>query len=115
MTKKVHNFGPVLLLLVAALVWAPADAQEYPQAESFELESANGISLSLPSDQEGVGVYLFWASWCPYCRALMPHLQSLEDEFGEKLTVYALNFRDQQDPKSYITEHGFDFTLLPKG
>ena len=44
----------------------------------------------------------------------MPHLQSLEDEYGDGLTVYALNFRDQQDPAEYLDERGFDFVLLPK-
>lgn len=105
-----HYLTIVLLFLVAGTV----NAQEYPQASSFSLEAADGAALNLPADQQGIGIYLFWASWCPYCRALMPHLQSLEDEHGNAVTVYALNFRDQQDPVAYIEEHGFDFVLLPQ-
>ncbi|HKL20747.1 MAG TPA: TlpA disulfide reductase family protein [Tichowtungia sp.] len=93
---------------------APVAAQESSAAQSFTLASAEGEVVNLPQDQEGVGIYLFWASWCPYCRALMPHLQSLEDEYGDAITIYALNFRDQQDPVAYMEEHGFDFTLLPE-
>jgi len=103
-----------LTLALIFLAAAPASAQEYPEAQSFSLETAEGVSLELPADQEGVGIYLFWASWCPYCRALMPHLQSLEDEYGNAVTVYALNFRDQQDPAAYLEEQGFDFVLLPE-
>lgn len=101
----------LIFLTLAALTTV---AQDDPQAPSFSLEAADGQSLDLPADQQGVGIYLFWASWCPYCRALMPHLQSLEDEFGERLTVYALNFRDQQNPAQYLDERGFDFVLLPQ-
>jgi len=97
------------LLSVAAF----ATAQDLPIASSFTLEDADGAKRSLPEQQEGVGIYLFWASWCPYCRALMPHLQSIEDEFGDRVTIYALNFRDQQDPVEYMAEHGFQFDLLP--
>lgn len=101
----------MLLLFCVAM---SADAKEFPEAHSFSLETAEGVSINLPADQQGVGIYLFWASWCPYCRALMPHLQSLEDEYGDEITVYALNFNDQQDPVAYLGEHGFDFVLLPQ-
>ncbi|MBL38146.1 MAG: hypothetical protein CMP07_07035 [Xanthomonadales bacterium] len=103
-----------LTLALLFLAGASANAQEYPEAPPFSLERAEGAMLELPADQQGIGVYLFWASWCPYCRALMPHLQSLEDEYGNAITVYALNFRDQQDPAAYLEEHGFDFVLLPQ-
>jgi len=106
-----------ICLLTAALLFLaapPASSQEYPEATPFSLETAGGAMLDLPAEQQGIGVYLFWASWCPYCRALMPHLQSLEDEFGSEVTIYALNFRDQQDPAAYLGEHGFDFVLLPQ-
>ncbi|MBS3744141.1 MAG: TlpA family protein disulfide reductase [Wenzhouxiangellaceae bacterium] len=110
MTRTIRNLAVLLLLLATASAYS----QNFPPAEPFELATAEGTALELPADQNGIGIYLFWASWCPYCRALMPHLQSLEDEFGDKITIYALNFRDQQDPEVYIAEHGFDFTLLPK-
>lgn len=110
MKFAIYRLTLVLFLFTAA----SANTQEYPEAPSFSLATAEGAVLALPGDQQGIGVYLFWASWCPYCRALMPHLQSLEDEFGNTITVYALNFRDQEDPLGYLDEHGFDFVLLPQ-
>lgn len=103
------------LVALALFAWAPltAHAQALPEARPFSLEDASGEQVQLPGAQEGVGIYLFWASWCPYCRALMPHLQSIKDEYGDRVTVYALNFRDQQDPRKYIEERGFDFRLFP--
>ncbi len=45
-------------------------------------EQGQKLGFSLPSMQAGVDIYLFWASWCPYCKALMPHLQSIQVEYG---------------------------------
>ncbi len=103
-----------LLLAFSLMTAMAAYGQEYRAAESFTLETADGELLNLPADQNGTGIYLFWASWCPYCRALMPHLQSLKDEFGDQITIYALNFRDQKDPAVYLGEQGFSFVLLPQ-
>lgn len=103
-----------LTLVLLFVLGASTSAQEYREAPPFSLASAEGTTLELPADQQGIGIYLFWASWCPYCRALMPHLQSLEDEYGNAITVYALNFRDQQNPAAYLEEHGFGFVLLPQ-
>lgn len=103
-----------IMICLALSGWVfSVTAQEARPGDSFTLANAEGEELTLPDHQEGVGVYLFWASWCPYCRALMPHLQSIVDEYGEQITVYALNFRDQRDAAGYMDENGFDFVLLP--
>lgn len=103
---------------VAALILFPMLIPSGPlhaaPGDSFVLATADGTELSLPAEQQGVGIYLFWASWCPYCQALMPHLQSVVDEYGETATVYALNFRDEEDPAEYIDQRGFTFVLLPE-
>jgi len=43
----------------------------------------------------------------------MPHLQSMKIEYGDALTVYALNIRDDEDPRVFMQEKAYDFTLLP--
>lgn len=104
----------ISLMIIGWLSISGAIAKPPAMATQFELADAQGRVLTLPQQQEGVGIYLFWASWCPYCRALMPHLQSIEDEYGDQVTVYALNFRDEKDPEAYMAERGFQFVLLPK-
>lgn len=84
-------------------------------APSISVKTAAGESVELPREHDGVDLYLFWATWCPYCQRLMPHIQSLEDEYGDDLAVFAINFRDDGDPQGYVEERGFEFTLIPDG
>jgi len=96
--------------LLAFVLATSVQAQTLPE---FELDALDGQSYHLPAEQEGIGIYLFWASWCPYCRALMPHLQSIVDQYGSDVSVYALQFRDEESPESYIERNGFDFVVFP--
>ncbi|UZN00134.1 TlpA family protein disulfide reductase [Lysinibacillus sp. MHQ-1] len=50
----------------------------------FSLTSLDGKNVKL-SDLRGKKVVLnFWATWCPPCKAEMPHMQSFYDEYGKE-------------------------------
>lgn len=86
-------------------------------APDWELESIEGevVRLSDVVHEQPV-VLLFWASWCPYCKALMPHLQSIQLEYGDELKIVAINFADKDnDPVAYMKGTGYDFTVLLEG
>lgn len=84
-------------------------------APELTLETTGGKVVKLPREHEGVDIYLFWATWCPYCQRLMPHLQSIKDEHGGKVSVFAINFRDDGDATGYMEKRGFEFVLLTEG
>lgn len=107
-----------LIILFTTLVLScgqavPLNAQEAWQAPAFELPDSEGTALDFPADLDSPTIVLFWASWCPYCKALMPHLQSIVDEYDGTIGVLALNFRDDEDPSEFMAEYGFDFRLFP--
>lgn len=101
------------ILSMTVLLASPAYA-ELTIAPSFTLTDADGQKITLPSKLDGVDIYLFWASWCPYCKALMPHLQSIQIEYGDDVRVYALNIRDDEDPVEFMQNYGYDFVILPE-
>jgi len=88
-------------------------AAESPIAPTFSLKDEQGRQISFPRNEEGVDIYLFWASWCPYCKALMPHLQSILEEYGDEVRVFAFNIRDDIDPSISLDKNGFNFHLMP--
>jgi len=103
------------LLLLPLLLWFTGPVAAQTPAPAFHLQDADGREVSLPSRRAGVDIYLFWATWCPYCKALMPHLQSIKRDYGDSVRVYALDIKDDDgDPRAVLTRHGYDFILLPR-
>ncbi|SFQ13227.1 TlpA disulfide reductase family protein [Caldicoprobacter faecalis] len=93
--------------------------------EDFEAEDLNGNKVKL-SDYKGKIIFLnFWATWCPPCRAEMPHMEEFYEEYkDEDVVVLAVSstsveLRGGTDDKaaekkvrSFIQEHGYTFPVL---
>ena len=71
----------VVLLSSGYAVWG---AEEGKKAPDFVLRNLEGREVKL-SDYAGKVVILdFWATWCPPCRAEIPHFVQLQKEWGSK-------------------------------
>ena len=92
-------------------------ADEARVAPDWTMQSASGgaVTLSEVAAERPV-ILIFWATWCPYCKALMPHIQSMLVEYGDAISVLAIHFRDDKgDPIAFVENAGYDFTVLPDG
>jgi len=106
----------VKIISLGFLWFTPTLATSADSAPDWSLKSADGSVVQLSDEvQERPAILLFWASWCPYCKALMPHLQSIRLEYGEDINILAINFREDGDPVAFIRNAGYDFTVLPDG
>ncbi len=89
---------------------------ETARSPDWSLLTAGGDTLQLSDEVRRQPVLLFfWATWCPYCKALMPHLQSIRLEYGGRVNILAVHFRDDNDPVAFVNDAGYDFTVLPGG
>lgn len=104
-----------VILLVISILALPFAARGEP-APDWTLATPEGSELTL-SESLGDRHYLlfFWATWCPYCKALSPHLQSIAFEYGDEVEVLAINIREDGDPVAFLRESGYTFTLLLEG
>lgn len=105
-----------MFVLLMFLFAAPAVAQD--KAIAWQGKGANGETIEFnPQALKRPAVLLFWATWCPYCKALMPYLQHVYDAAGkDRLDVYAIDFKDEDgDPVAELRERGQTFTLVRDG
>ena len=100
------------LLVSASSVAIAAGVGDF--APDWSLNSPTGDQIQFYADsKDQASVVLFWATWCPYCRELMPHIQTLADEFkGKRVRFYALDVWEDSDPEAHMQKHGFTFSLL---
>lgn len=105
------------VFIIGIFIAATASAAEQRVAPDWRLTTPDGepVTLSEVAAKRPV-VLLFWATWCPYCKALMPHLQSIDLEYGDQIEILAIHFRDDKgDPVGFVRDAGYDFTLLTDG
>lgn len=107
--------GMTALLATALLCLPTASADNAPS--DWTLTRADGGEFSLSDNRgEKTTLVLFWATWCPYCKALMPHLESLVLEHSEdEFEIVAITIGEDGDPAGFLKNKGYDFTLLPDG
>jgi len=97
----------------AGLIPAP---QQGFLAPDFELQTLDGGTVRL-SDLRGQAVLVnLWATWCPPCRAEMPAIERIYNEYrDEGLVVLAVNMTYQDTPSNispFVNEHGLTFPIL---
>jgi cytochrome c biogenesis protein CcmG, thiol:disulfide interchange protein DsbE len=92
----------------------PAPRQGF-LAPDFRVTTLDGQTLTL-SDLRGAPVLLnFWASWCPPCKAEMPAMQKIYQEYaGRGLIVLAVNASAQDDvaaARAFLLDYGLTFPV----
>ena len=84
-------------------------------APELTVRNVKGQSMELPRQHEGADVYLFWASWCAFCKIVMPEIDKVSSSYGDDVTVFAFQIRDEDvaDPEAFIDQLGYNFEVLP--
>jgi thiol-disulfide isomerase/thioredoxin len=60
------------------------------------LEALEGAALTPAEWKRRDTIAIFWASWSPRCREIVPRVQALEARWGQQAWVITVNF--QEDP-----------------
>lgn len=86
-------------------------------APDFELTTLDGKAVKL-SDYKGKKVILnFWATWCPPCRAEMPHMQNYFEDKAEQenVAILAVNLttedRGVDKVEGFVKEYELAFPI----
>jgi peroxiredoxin len=117
-----------LLVLVAGAAWIALSADTTaatgkttaPQAgfaaPDFTLKTPNGEEYTLSKLKGNAVLINLWATWCPPCRAEMPTIEKMYQEYKDQgLVVLAVNMTYQDDPANvapFIQKYGLTFPVL---
>jgi thiol-disulfide isomerase/thioredoxin len=84
------------------------------EAPDFTLQDASGKAVHLRDLRGKVVIVDFWATWCPPCRALMPHLQKMNQELSSKgLVILGLDIgEDANDVTKFMRSESYTFPAL---
>lgn len=102
-------------LVTASLCAATPEVGD--NAPAWNLRNLDGERVRFPRDVgERPALLVFWATWCPYCKALMPRLATLKADHAELgLEVYAIAFGESGDPSAAMHAMGLPLVIFPKG
>lgn len=80
----------------------------------FTLKDMQGASVRLADYKGKVLILNFWATWCPPCKAEIPGIIALHDQYKEKGVVILGISEDDDAPtlKTFATEWKINYPML---
>jgi len=106
----------VLSLLGVMYVNAFEQKQAELMFEDWTLTNLAGEKVTLSSYRGKPVILVFWATWCPYCKKLLPGMQALHEKYSNKgLTIIAINIREDWKPHVYWRNHEYSFDAVLEG
>lgn len=110
MQKQIVIGGIILLLLLGGAVAYYFFTRPTPGAETFReefnltLRAYDGTEVPLSDFRRSLIVAHTWASWCPYCSGELQNLSELKKEFGDAITVLAVNRAESLEEARAFTD-----------
>ncbi len=73
----------------------------------FLIEDLEDNSYRLEDFDNEVVLLNFWATWCPPCRAEMPSLQKLYNDYGDKIAIILVTSEEEKVVLDYLKEYNY--------
>lgn len=81
-------------------------------APDFTATLADGSTFTLSEHSGSVILLNFWATWCGPCVEEMPAFEQLDSEYGDEVTILAVNcMEDQSTVDRFISANGYTFPI----
>ncbi len=86
------------------------------EGKDWTLNNLDGKSVTLSDFQGKPTILVFWATWCPYCKKLLPGIQELHEKYhSQGLRILGVNIKEDWKPKVYWRNFGYQFDTVIDG
>ncbi len=86
------------------------------QGSDWTLNNLASEAITLSDYQGRPTLLIFWATWCPYCKKLLPGIAELNDKYeSQGLKVLAVNIKEDWKPDVYWRNFGYKFDTVLEG
>ncbi len=99
-----------------------ADEAKVEQKEELKLQTLENVQIAVNQTDEGlklegyedkVVLLNFFATWCPPCKAEIPHFNSLQSAYGDDLAIVSLALEDKpvDELKAFKEFYAINYTI----
>lgn len=118
-TKQLQQILAIAIvsLLIGMTLYAPQQKMGAITAmEAIELTTTVGDSRTLHNPQKQLTIVNFFATWCPPCKAEMPHLQAFQEKLPETVELVGVNLAARDDGKqalqNFLGQYNVTYPIL---
>jgi thiol-disulfide isomerase/thioredoxin len=111
---KYQRIGLLLALLMLGAVIESISQVAGQPAPAFKLPNLDGQIVSFPEDFRGRAVIIhFWATWCPVCRNLIPHLQEFYQVYGDQVVILGVDMLEEPNlVRQFVREFKMTYPVV---
>lgn len=124
--KKLFSRSNIIFIIVLGLILYPPSREWFQRQIAFapsikevedtdkitsydwELSGLNTEDINLNQLTNKVVFVNFWATWCPPCRAEMPTIQALYDDYKDKIEFVFVTSENWGTVEKYFNEKGYN-------
>ncbi len=86
------------------------------EGKDWTLNNLDGKAITLSDFQGKPTMLVFWATWCPYCKKLLPGIEELHEKYHAKgLKILGVNIKEDWKPEVYWHNFGYQFDTVING
>jgi thiol-disulfide isomerase/thioredoxin len=111
-TRKPISTGLIRLTMLKPKVENSRELPSITEADkALAFVDMDGNTYTLEDFDGEVILLNFWATWCPPCRAEMPSLQNLYDDYGNKIKMILITSEEEQVVADYLNEYNYQLPV----
>jgi len=117
--KRSAYVAPVVIATLAGIFMMNVVEMRNGEAKEvspIELQTYDGETYSIPEEEESIVILNFFATWCPPCKAEMPHLQSFAENLPDDVELIGVNLTARDDGeralRQFIEQYDVTYPIL---